>query len=99
MGVVTEGKNEECKPSLNTGKVSAKPTEGASWSRKLKTEINVSRNKRMEISMNRHVRMTAKGESCFMIRAAEPCDFTLFFDISYPCYNDTSDYGTDFLFF
>lgn len=34
-----------------------------------------------------------------MIRAAEPCDFTLFFDISYPCYNNTSDYGTDFLFF
>ena len=62
MMAVTKGKNKKCKPSPNTGKVSAKPTEGARWSRKLKTEINMSRNKRMEISVSRNERMTAKGK-------------------------------------
>ena len=52
MMAVTKGKNKKCKPSPNTGKVSAKTTEGAS----------VSRCIRMEISVSRHVRMTAKGK-------------------------------------
>ena len=35
------------KPSPDTGKVAAEPSEGASWSKNKRIEISVSRNKRM----------------------------------------------------
>ena len=40
MMAVTKGKNKKCKPSPNTGKVSAKPTEGASWSKNKDIEMD-----------------------------------------------------------
>ena len=62
---VTKGKNKKCKPSPNTGTMSAKTTEGASVSKNGKNGNKYEQTRKND----------GKGEICFMIRAAEPCDF------------------------